>query len=184
MQSLSVRARSPRKHSGSMPRHRTAPPAHWLRTPFWNPNRSKRRANSDVRLTPPSARALSMRTLHAPLPLSFRGSPSPDPGCPPRSGLWENASPPLHPPDLANRPPCPDGRTPDSCLSCQPLLLLSGYAAHYHELAMLSDRLDRLSNANVAVREWESDVIFLGELAERSSSVFVGCGNRARTQTI
>ena len=44
-------------------------------TPFRNPNRSSRPANSDVRPAPPSARALSMRTLTAPLPLSFRGSP-------------------------------------------------------------------------------------------------------------
>ena len=51
------------------------------------------------------------------------------------------------------------------------------FATHYHELARLSDRLDRLSNANVAVREWENDVIFLHEVrpgaADRSYGVQV-----------
>ena len=51
------------------------------------------------------------------------------------------------------------------------------FATHYHELAMLSDRLDKLVNANVAVREWENDVIFLHEVrpgaADRSYGVQV-----------
>ena len=51
------------------------------------------------------------------------------------------------------------------------------FATHYHELAMLSARLDKLVNANVAVREWENDVIFLHEVrpgaADRSYGVQV-----------
>ena len=51
------------------------------------------------------------------------------------------------------------------------------FATHYHELAMLSERLEKLVNANVAVREWENDVIFLHEVrpgaADRSYGVQV-----------
>lgn len=51
------------------------------------------------------------------------------------------------------------------------------FATHYHELTTLSERLAGLSNATVAVREWEGDVIFLHEVragaADRSYGVQV-----------
>lgn len=39
------------------------------------------------------------------------------------------------------------------------------FATHYHELTALSDRLDRVSNHTMKVREWEGDVVFLHEVA-------------------
>jgi DNA mismatch repair protein MutS len=39
-----------------------------------------------------------------------------------------------------------------------PLVL---FATHYHELTDLADRLDRVVNASVAVKEWQGQVIFL-----------------------
>jgi len=51
------------------------------------------------------------------------------------------------------------------------------FATHYHELTGLCERLDRLSPATVAVREWEGEVIFLHEVrpgaADRSYGVQV-----------
>ncbi len=51
------------------------------------------------------------------------------------------------------------------------------FATHYHELSRLSDRLDRVANATVTVREYEGDVIFLHEVrpgaADRSYGVQV-----------
>jgi len=51
------------------------------------------------------------------------------------------------------------------------------FATHYHELTQLSDRLDGVDNATVAVKEWEGDVIFLHEVrkgaADRSYGVQV-----------
>ncbi|MFK5996936.1 MAG: DNA mismatch repair protein MutS [Rhodobacterales bacterium] len=38
------------------------------------------------------------------------------------------------------------------------------FATHYHELTSLSDKLAGLTNATVAVREWEGDIIFLHEV--------------------
>ncbi len=38
------------------------------------------------------------------------------------------------------------------------------FATHYHELTALADRLERLSCATVAVRDWEGEVIFLHEV--------------------
>jgi DNA mismatch repair protein MutS len=40
------------------------------------------------------------------------------------------------------------------------------FATHYHELTALSEKLDGLRNATVAVREWEGQVIFLHEVRE------------------
>ncbi|HKK98061.1 MAG TPA: DNA mismatch repair protein MutS [Marivita sp.] len=40
------------------------------------------------------------------------------------------------------------------------------FATHYHELTSLASKLDGVSNATVAVREWEGDVIFLHEVRE------------------
>ena len=40
------------------------------------------------------------------------------------------------------------------------------FATHYHELTELSETLPRLANVQVAVREWEGDVVFLHEVRE------------------
>jgi len=40
------------------------------------------------------------------------------------------------------------------------------FATHYHEMTGLASRLDGLTNATVAVREWQGDVIFLHEVRE------------------
>lgn len=51
------------------------------------------------------------------------------------------------------------------------------FATHYHELTHLSEKLDRVENATVAVKEHEGDVIFLHEVrkgaADRSYGVQV-----------
>jgi len=51
------------------------------------------------------------------------------------------------------------------------------FATHYHELTGLCERLDQLSPATVAVREWEGEVVFLHEVrpgaADRSYGVQV-----------
>ncbi len=51
------------------------------------------------------------------------------------------------------------------------------FATHYHELTHLSAKLDHLSNATIAVREWEGEIIFLHEVmmgaADRSYGVQV-----------
>ncbi len=40
------------------------------------------------------------------------------------------------------------------------------FATHYHELTELSGRLTRLKNFNVAVREWNDQVVFLHQIVE------------------
>jgi DNA mismatch repair protein MutS len=51
------------------------------------------------------------------------------------------------------------------------------FATHYHELTQLADRLDRLENVSMQVREWKGDVVFLHEVgpgpADRSYGVAV-----------
>ncbi len=51
------------------------------------------------------------------------------------------------------------------------------FATHYHEMATLSNKLEGVENATVAVKEWEGDVIFLHEVkrgtADRSYGVQV-----------
>ncbi|MEL6840389.1 MAG: DNA mismatch repair protein MutS [Pseudomonadota bacterium] len=51
------------------------------------------------------------------------------------------------------------------------------FATHYHEMTALSNKLDGVENATVAVKEWEGDVIFLHEVrrgtADRSYGVQV-----------
>jgi DNA mismatch repair protein MutS len=51
------------------------------------------------------------------------------------------------------------------------------FATHYHELTALSEKLDGLSNATMAVKEWEGEVVFLHEVrpgaADRSYGVQV-----------
>jgi DNA mismatch repair protein MutS len=43
------------------------------------------------------------------------------------------------------------------------------FATHYHELTALAERLPRLTNVTVRVREWKGDVIFLHEIAPGSA---------------
>ncbi len=38
------------------------------------------------------------------------------------------------------------------------------FATHYHELCALSDSKDSIANFNVAVREWNDDIIFLRKI--------------------
>ncbi len=40
------------------------------------------------------------------------------------------------------------------------------FATHYHEMTRLSDRLEGVANATVAVKEWDGEVIFLHEVRE------------------
>jgi len=51
------------------------------------------------------------------------------------------------------------------------------FATHFHELTALADKLERLSNATMKVKEWEGDVIFLHEVgpgaADRSYGIQV-----------
>ncbi|CAN7143427.1 DNA mismatch repair protein MutS [Rhizobium sp. LjRoot258] len=51
------------------------------------------------------------------------------------------------------------------------------FATHFHELTVLSDKLARLSNATMRVKEWDGDVIFLHEVgpgaADRSYGIQV-----------
>jgi DNA mismatch repair protein MutS len=51
------------------------------------------------------------------------------------------------------------------------------FATHYHELTALSERLPRLVNATVKVKEWKGDVVFLHEIvpgaADRSYGIQV-----------
>jgi len=35
------------------------------------------------------------------------------------------------------------------------------FATHYHELTTLADRLERVANLNVSVREWQDEIVFL-----------------------
>jgi DNA mismatch repair protein MutS len=55
-----------------------------------------------------------------------------------------------------------------------PLVL---FATHYHELTDLADRLTRVANASLAVKEWEGDVLFLHRVvagpADRSYGIHV-----------
>lgn len=51
------------------------------------------------------------------------------------------------------------------------------FATHFHELTVLSEKLSRLSNATMRVKEWEGEVIFLHEVgsgvADRSYGIQV-----------
>ncbi|MCR9137261.1 MAG: DNA mismatch repair protein MutS [Alphaproteobacteria bacterium] len=51
------------------------------------------------------------------------------------------------------------------------------FATHFHELTVLSEKLDRLANATMRVKEWEGDVVFLHEVgpgaADRSYGIQV-----------
>ncbi|MEN9894835.1 MAG: mismatch repair protein MutS, partial [Pseudomonadota bacterium] len=43
------------------------------------------------------------------------------------------------------------------------------FATHFHELTMLSEKLPRLANATMRVKEWDGDVIFLHEVGPGSA---------------
>ena len=51
------------------------------------------------------------------------------------------------------------------------------FATHYHELTALADKLDRLANVTIKVKEWKGDVVFLHEIvrgaADRSYGIQV-----------
>ncbi|MGI9391372.1 MAG: DNA mismatch repair protein MutS [Boseongicola sp.] len=51
------------------------------------------------------------------------------------------------------------------------------FATHYHEMTQLADKMEGVSNATVAVKEWEGEIIFLHEVrmgaADRSYGVQV-----------
>ena len=51
------------------------------------------------------------------------------------------------------------------------------FATHFHELTVLSEKLERLSNVTMRVKEWDNDVIFLHEVgpgaADRSYGIQV-----------
>ncbi|PID40871.1 MAG: DNA mismatch repair protein MutS [Proteobacteria bacterium] len=40
------------------------------------------------------------------------------------------------------------------------------FATHYHELTELADRFERIKNYNIAVKEWNDEIIFLRKLVE------------------
>jgi len=40
------------------------------------------------------------------------------------------------------------------------------FATHFHEMTALSEKLDRLSNVTMRVKEWDNDVVFLHEVAK------------------
>ncbi|MDB5554798.1 MAG: mutS [Rhizobium sp.] len=51
------------------------------------------------------------------------------------------------------------------------------FATHFHELTVLSEKLERMSNATMRVKEWDGDVVFLHEVgpgaADRSYGIQV-----------
>ncbi|HWN94578.1 MAG TPA: DNA mismatch repair protein MutS [Methylomirabilota bacterium] len=48
------------------------------------------------------------------------------------------------------------------------------FATHYHELTELASRLPRLKNFNVAVREWNDQIVFLRKIVEGSTDKSYG----------
>ena len=48
------------------------------------------------------------------------------------------------------------------------------FATHYHELTDLAQSLDRIGNLNVAVREWQDEVVFLHKIVEGSADKSYG----------
>jgi DNA mismatch repair protein MutS len=48
------------------------------------------------------------------------------------------------------------------------------FATHYHELTELAERLPRLKNYNVAVREWHEQIVFLRKIVEGGSDKSYG----------
>jgi DNA mismatch repair protein MutS len=69
------------------------------------------------------------------------------------------------------------------------------FATHFHEMTALAERLSRLSNVTMRVKEWEGDVVFLHEVARgrgrpllRRSGGAAGrpapCGRRTRREVL
>ena len=48
------------------------------------------------------------------------------------------------------------------------------FATHYHELTDLAQSLDRVGNLNVAVREWQDEVVFLHKIVEGAADKSYG----------
>ncbi|MEM6980824.1 MAG: DNA mismatch repair protein MutS [Planctomycetota bacterium] len=48
------------------------------------------------------------------------------------------------------------------------------FATHYHELATLADTLPRITNLNVAVKEWQDEVVFLHRIISGSADKSYG----------
>jgi DNA mismatch repair protein MutS len=48
------------------------------------------------------------------------------------------------------------------------------FATHYHELTELERSLDRVKNLNVAVREWQDEVVFLHKIVEGAADKSYG----------
>src|SRR5262249_52288729 len=48
------------------------------------------------------------------------------------------------------------------------------FATHYHELAQLAEKLPRLRNYNVLVREWQDEIVFLHQIAPGSADKSYG----------
>jgi DNA mismatch repair protein MutS len=48
------------------------------------------------------------------------------------------------------------------------------FATHYHELADLERTLDRVKNLNVAVREWQEEIVFLHKIVEGAADKSYG----------
>ena len=48
------------------------------------------------------------------------------------------------------------------------------FATHYHELTELSERLPRVFNLNVAVREWNDQVVFLRQVVDGAADQSYG----------
>jgi len=57
----------------------------------------------------------------------------------------------------------------DAHLGCRTL-----FATHYHELTDLEQSLPRVKNLNVAVREWQDDVVFLHKIVEGAADKSYG----------
>ena len=48
------------------------------------------------------------------------------------------------------------------------------FATHYHELTELAARLPRVKNFNVAVREWNEQIVFLRKIVEGATDKSYG----------
>ncbi len=59
------------------------------------------------------------------------------------------------------------------------------FATHYHELTQLEKSLPRVRNLNVAVKEWDENIVFLHRIvpggADKSYGIHVGRGPVGRT---
>ena len=60
----------------------------------------------------------------------------------------------------------------------KPIRARTLFATHYHELTEIAERLDNVTNLNVAVKEWGDEIVFLRRIQEggtdRSYGIHVG----------